>query len=119
MPSEDDKTTGPGTLLRLLLTAALMLLMVRWMRGDELVDVEPATALEGRITRCDVNRQHYNWYLNDAPVRYNLWDFTPADPATDRLIRAAEARFDTTYGYNFYPTLAYYLRTGASLRYQL
>ncbi|HEX8426283.1 hypothetical protein [Hymenobacter sp.] len=102
-----------GRLLQIVLTPFLAYWFVNWFRGDELVEVTPATTLQGQITKCDVNRQHYYWYLNNEPVRYDLWSFVAGDSATLRMQKQLEARADPDYYYN---TLAYYLKTGARLR---
>ena len=106
-----------------LLLVVLMPMYIGWFMyqffGLDLVTVKPATALRGTVTKCDVNRQHHNWYLNnEASTRYDFWSFVPGDPATRQLITADSLAFaaDDTHGVIYYNTLAYYLRTGARLR---
>ncbi|WP_147320837.1 hypothetical protein [Hymenobacter lapidiphilus] len=89
--------------------------------GLDLVTVDREMALEGQVTKCDVNRQHFNWYLNnDESVRYDLWSFEPADSATRHLITADSLDFilatGDSSGYTYYNTLAYYLQKGARVR---
>jgi hypothetical protein len=102
-----------GRLLQIGLTLFLLYWLVNWFRGDDLVEVTPAMALQGQVTKCDVNRQHYYWYLNNEPVRYDFWSFVAGDSATLRMQKQLEAQADSDYYYN---TLAYYLRTGAHVR---
>jgi hypothetical protein len=92
----------------------LMICMFRWMMGDTLVEVDAATAVAGKVTKCDVNRQHYYWYLNGEPVRYDLWSFTAGDSATRQMQnRIQQKNKGNIYYYN---TLAYYLKKGDQIR---
>ncbi|WP_100336190.1 hypothetical protein [Hymenobacter chitinivorans] len=103
-----------GHLLYTSLIVVLMGIMLRWMMGDELIEVDAATAVAGRVTKCDVNRQHYYWYLNDEPVRYDLWSFTAGDSATQVMqARILAQNKDNIYYYN---TLAYYIKKGDLLQ---
>ena len=104
-----------GRLVYTVLSFGLLVLMYRWiMVGDELVEVNAATAVAGRVTKCDVNRQHYYWYLNNGDVRYDLWSFTAGDSATQAMQDQILARNkDNIYYYN---TLAYYIQKGDQLQ---
>ncbi|UOQ51823.1 hypothetical protein [Hymenobacter cellulosivorans] len=103
-----------GRFLYGVLGFVLVVLVFRWMMGDDRVQVTTATALSGRVTKCDVNRQHYYWYLDDKPVRYDLWSFTAGDSATQRMQDQILARNkDNIYYYN---TLAYYIKKGDELQ---
>jgi hypothetical protein len=102
-----------GGLLRVGCALAFMVWFMNLFLGDKLVEVNADLPLSGVVTGCDVNRQHYYWYLNDEPVRYDLWSFVPGDSATLQLQQQEEARSDPDYYYN---TLAYYLKTGDRLQ---
>ena len=83
------------------------------LTDGELVQVGVATAVSGRVSKCDVNRQHFRWYLARQKPRYDFWDFTAGDSATARMqARIQRQNQDNEYYYN---TLAYYLSVGDSL----
>ena len=108
-------------ILQVVLVPFLMGWFLYQFFGLDLVVVDPALAVRGQVTKCDVNRQHFNWYLNnEESARYDFWSFEPADPATKRLITTDSLAFivatGDSSGYTYYNTLAYYLRTGARLR---
>ena len=108
-----------------LLQIVLVPFLVGWFMyqffGLDLIVVDQAMAVQGQVTKCDVNRQHFNWYLNnEESARYDFWSFEPADPATRHLITADSLAFivatGDSSGYTYYNTLAYYLSIGARLR---
>lgn len=81
-----------------------------WISAGELVAVGVATPVRGRVSKCDVNRQHFRWYLNEERVRYDFWEFTAGDPATRRMQdQIQQQNKGNIYYYN---TLAYYLEVG-------
>ncbi|TYZ05905.1 hypothetical protein FY528_20360 [Hymenobacter lutimineralis] len=89
--------------------------------GLDLVKVNQEMALEGVVTKREVNRQHFNWYLNhDESAWYDFWSFEPGDAATRQQITTDSLAFirstGDASGYTYYNTLGYYLRPGARLR---
>ena len=83
---------------------------IDWLTDGKLVTVTAATAVQGQVSKCYVNRQHFHWYLDGQKVRYDFWDFTAGDAAT-RQLQARIGRQNQGNEY-YYNTLAYYLRVG-------
>ncbi|RSK49965.1 hypothetical protein [Hymenobacter rigui] len=106
-------------LLQFVLTLGLMGWFFYNFFGLDLVTVNQEMALAGQVTKRDVNRQHFNWYLNhDESTRYDFWSFEPGDAATDQLVTADSLDFmkDVRGGFQYYKTLGFYLEKGARLR---
>lgn len=106
-----------------ILAAFLMPLFIGWFfyRFFDLglVRVDQTTALHGRTTKYDIDRQHFKWYLNGESTRYDFWSFKPGYLATKQVITADSieyVRWAGSSGYTYYNTLAHYLRVGARLR---
>lgn len=89
--------------------------------GLGFVAVGQKTALHGRVTGYNIERQYLRWYLNGGSKRYDLWGLEPGDLPTKQLIAADSAAYIRRYGFpgpdERYKLnkLAHYLRVGAKL----
>ena len=70
----------------------------------QVVEVELATTIEGKVSKCDVNNHNFLWYLNNQEVRYDFGPFKGADAFT----RAEQAKLPVQNGTG----LRYYLEIG-------
>lgn len=74
----------------------------------QLVEVEVATAVNGRVMKCDVNNHNFLWYLNDQEARYDFEAFDGGDAFT----RTEQAKMPAQNGTG----LQYYLEIGDAVQ---
>lgn len=76
----------------------------------QLTEITTATAVDGRVTKCDSNNHNFLWCLNDKQTRYDFGVFDGANAFT----RAQQAKLPAQNGTG----LRYYLAIGDVLHKQ-